>query len=158
MSNNYENLDKALIYLNEGILLEDTVCKDLQNNIYIGVFPDIKREFELDPYFKVSWKPINSSNKNVARISMSTGNYIIHNNSSVELPPKIIDKININLSNISNVTSKYKDSINIWEALLLAVSVYTNSSFETLKLKFPLIRINPNNNDLQGCSIIKWGK
>lgn len=150
-------------YLNDGIINEDTVCKDSSKNIFIGVFPDTGRNFESAPYFKVSWKQINATNNSVARISTINGDYVIHYNTSVELPAKIIDKINDILDSSKYIVPKYnmEDVKNGWEAILKATSIYINKPeiYEQLKLSIPKIKINPQSDTLKDCgNIIKWGK
>ena len=172
MSENYKILDTALDYLNEGtideskleVLTEDLVCKDSFNNIHIGIFPDENRNFEEAPYFKVSWKSINRTNQDVARIDMRTGDYIVHFGKSVELSSKIVDQINLILSDETKkyLVDKYNtgDVKNGWEGLLKATAAYTNNQgkFEEFKTKFPKIQINPNSSTLKGYTVIKWGK
>ena len=173
MSEEIRELDEMLESLNGAdveesiILTEDATYADIQNNIYIGIFPDQGGRLSRDPYFKVSWRSINSTNHRVARISMRTGDYIIHNHQSVRIPSKIISRINNILGDRSgrcvNVQSELKlinPNPSVWEILLYTVAEYNNkpSDYYNLLRDFPLIEINPRRETLRGCKTIEWGK
>ena len=170
MNKEIRELDEMLEVLNEAeedvVLTEVAVYRDTNDNIYIGVYPDDIRMFYKDPYFKISWKPIkNNGNTPVARISMRTGDYVIHNRESVELKDdKLIAHINeILLSNkftLKNVRYGYTIN-NVWEALLYVVADVTNTLdiYESIKAQFPYRPINPNPETLKKASrIIDWGR
>ena len=173
MSEEIRELDEMLESLNEAeieedvVLTEDGTYSDRQNNIYIGIFPDQGGRLYRDPYFKVSWRSINPTNDRVARISMRTGDYIIHNHQSVRVPNKIISRINNILGDRSgrcvNVQPELKlinPNPSVWEILLYTVAEYGNKPNEYYKLlrDFPLIEINPRRETLRGCDTIEWGK
>lgn len=157
---NHDDQEAVLesMMISVGILTEDAVCRDISNSIYIAITPDTGRNFDKDPYFKVSNKPINKSNPNVARISMRTGDYVIHNGFSLEIPSKIINKINEILGDKKYISSNYSSAINGWDALLLAIARYYGIDADNLRKQFPRILINPNSNVLKGCVVKKWGK
>lgn len=150
-------------------LNENNVCKNTKDNIFIAIAADPDRLFYLDPYFKVSWRSINRSSRNVARISMKDGDYIIHNNASVELPSKIVDKINNLLegesyidykivNKLKQIKSKEDDtSITVWDALVFACAEECNMPYNTLKESLKFKKINPNKDKLKSCNIIRWG-
>ena len=154
------NDDDVIIVLDDELIMEDSICKDIQGSIYIAITPDTNRGFENDPYFKVSWKPINRSNQSVARINMRTGDYISHNGTSVVLDSKIINRVNEMLAGNTYISNKYKGAINGWDALLFAIVEYSQGklTIEQARKMFPIININPNANTLKNCNKIKWGK
>lgn len=145
-NNNHENTD---------ILNEVTIYSN--NNLYIGITPTQYNGFEKEPYFKVSWNPIGRNNSKVARISMKTGDYIVHYKTSVELPSHIVDRINAALKEKPK-TIGYANYDTVWNALLAATASICNISYEELKKKFTRGCINPNSDTLKGYTILKWGK
>ena len=172
MNKETRELDEMLEALNEAdieedaVLTEATVYRGTNDNIYIAIHNDGNRNFIEDPYFKVSWRSFKyGENDAVARISMRTGDYIIHNNMSAIVDKDVIPVINnIMLTNQFvkvPAMSNYKIN-NVWEALLFTAAYSENrlSKYEDMKIKFPYRPIAPNFETLirSGCRRKKWGK
>ena len=170
MNKEIRELDEMLEALNEAeedvVLTEVTVYRGIKDNIYIGIFNEGKRNFIEDPYFKVSWRSFKyGENDTVARISMRTGDYVIHNNISATLDKDVVKAINnIMLTNQftkANAMHNYKIN-NVWEALLFMAAYEESklSEYENMKIKFPYRPIAPNPETLKrsGCTRKPWGK
>lgn len=168
----YEQVQEVLKMLEERLaeleieaINEDTVYADDYNHIYIAVTPDAGRGFVNEPYFKVSWKPIGRNNPYVARISMVTGDYIIHNGASVELTSDIIKKIDTILGSKIGMKTKYSDfdeddknGTTVWNALLYATAIQCGVDYKILKAKFGTKVFNPDKSKLRNCRVMKWGR
>ena len=91
---------------------------------------------------------------------MRTGDYVVHYGTSVEIPSKIVTKINKMLTDTKFLVNDYKDSVSGWDGLLTSIAKQTNYavSLDQLRINFPQIIINPNKATLKGCKITKWGK
>ena len=101
-----ENTDE-IDYFSEEILKETKIYSNEKDKIFIAVHPDEGRNFDKDPYIKVSFKP-NISNDSTARLSLKTGQYIIHNKMTATINGKIVKQLNKALYSKCRDTDKVK--------------------------------------------------
>ena len=147
-------------------LNELRVYADDNLKLYIGIHPGEARNFDTDPYFKISWDR-NFNNNKVARISMRTGTYVVHNKKTAIVPNYIIKEVNKKLAlpyakcSVPGYTYDSVDEktrMTIWRGMINEISKLYSIPFDELDKRFPRIilgdlgPIRGNN-----ITIIQWG-
>ena len=137
--------------------------------LFIAIHPDNGRNFESDPYLKISWVSSFDNNK-VARLSMKTGYYIIHNRMTAIVPLNIINQLNnelikpgnpekyVSKEEIDKVKKKNKyKQLTQWDELLAGISLITGKPYSIIKDELPQFSFDDLGPIKKGTTCIRWG-
>lgn len=121
--------------IKDKILNESTVYRG--NNLNIALDPDLSRNYGNDiAYFKLYNSNSVSSKSKIARISITSPKYIIHNKNNKEEQWKLNHKERKKLQEILQSTcnsGRYSGKCTVWEAIAKEFEYQTKISIDTSK-------------------------